>query len=98
MSNRRNAWLIIGDAEKAAGVMSMAEARAAYGGFDQPRAPEDYLMWIKDEIVAQESQLDQTEEQDAKVYLSYIRLLRGVVTELEELGVAASPEPWAVPA
>lgn len=95
MSNRRTSWLILTDAQEAVGLMDMIEERAACNAMPQPHTPGDYLMWIKDEIIGKEEELKAAKyPEEVDQLLDYLKLLRGIVQELEELGIVASPEPW----
>jgi hypothetical protein len=81
----RRANCILDEAEEAFGARSLAEERAACGGWSLPETVADYLFWVADEAALQEELGED---------LVYARALRGVADEIRALGFEASPEPW----
>jgi hypothetical protein len=87
------AFKILEEAEEAFNAKSMANERAANGGWPKPTTISDYLFWLEDEAAIQEDALNgnlpATDMDQA-----YTRALRGVANELRELGFRPSLEPW----
>jgi hypothetical protein len=85
---------ILDEAEEAFNAKSMAEERAANGGWPKPVTVSDYLFWLEDEATIQEDALNRN-PQPTDMNEAYACALRGVANELRELGFAPSPEPWS---
>lgn len=85
---------ILDEAEEAFDAKSMAEERAANGGWPKPVTVSDYLFWLEDEATIQEDALNRNPHA-AEMDEAYTRALRGVANELRELGFTPSPEPWS---
>jgi hypothetical protein len=85
---------ILDEAEEAFDAKSMAEERAANGGWPKPVTVSDYLFWLEDEATIQEDALNRNPH-PAEMDEAYTRALRGVANELRELGFTPSPEPWS---
>jgi hypothetical protein len=90
------AFKILDEAEEAFSAKSMAEERAAKGGWLAPITISDYLFWLEDEATLQEDALNRNPHA-AEMDEAYARVLRGVANELRALGFAPSPEPWSDP-
>ena len=88
------AFKILEEAEEAFNAKSMAEERAANGGWPKPVTVSDYLFWLEDEATIQEDALNRNPH-PAEMDEAYTRALRGVANELRELGFTPSPEPWS---
>ena len=78
------AWRILAEAEEAFGAQSLARERAACGEWPRPQTIPDFLAWIEDEVA------NPPEEGGA----TYLRALRGVATELRQLGFVPAIAPW----
>ena len=87
------AFKILDEAEEAFNAKSMADERAANGGWPKPVTVSDYLFWLEDEATIQEDALNRNPKA-TKMDEAYTRALRGVADELRELGFTPSPEPW----
>ena len=85
---------ILDEAEEAFDAKSMAEERAANGGWPKPTTVSDYLFWLEDEATIQEDALNRNPH-PADMDEAYTYALRGVAKELRELGFTPSPEPWS---
>ena len=85
---------ILDEAEEAFDAKSMAEERAANGGWPKPVTVSDYLFWLEDEATIQEDALNRNPH-PAEMDEAYTRALRGVANELREMGFTPSPEPWS---
>jgi len=88
------AYKILEEAEEAFNAKSMAEERAANGGWAKPVTVSDYLFWLEDEASIQEDALNRSPRAD-EMDEAYTQALRGVANELRELGFTPSPEPWS---
>ncbi len=88
------AFKILKEAEEAFNAKSMAEERAANGGWPKPFTVSDYLFWLEDEATIQEDALNRNPH-PADMDEAYTHALRGVAKELRELGFTPSPEPWS---
>ena len=88
------AFKILEEAEEAFNARSMAEERAANGGWPKPATVSDYLFWLEDEATIQEDALNRSPRSD-EMDEAYVQALRGVANELRELGFTPSPEPWS---
>ena len=89
-------YKILDEAEEAFDVKSMAEERAANGGWPKPVTVSDYLFWLEDEATIQEDTLNR-DALAAGMDNAYACALRGVANELRQLGFKPSPEPWLDP-
>jgi len=85
---------ILDEAEEAFDARSMAEERAANGGWPKPVTVSDYLFWLEDEATIQEDALNRNPRSD-EMDEAYVQALRGVANELREMGFTPSPEPWS---
>lgn len=85
---------ILDEAEEAFNAKSMANERAANGGWPKPITVSDYLFWLEDEATIQEDALNRNPHA-TDMDEAYTRALRGVANELRELGFTPSPEPWS---
>lgn len=88
------AYKILEEAEEAFNAKSMAEERAANGGWAKPVTVSDYLFWLEDEATIQEDALNRSPHAD-EMDEAYTHALRGVANELRELGFTPSAEPWS---
>lgn len=84
---------ILDEAEEAFEARSMALRRALSGRWNLPEAIGDFLFWLEDEARMQEAGMHGYPK-NAAGRDSYIRALRGVASELRELGFLPAPVPW----
>lgn len=88
------AFKILDEAEEAFNAKSMANERAANGGWPLPVTVSDYLFWLEDEATIQEDFLNRNPHTTV-LDEAYTHALRGVSNELRALGFTPSPEPWS---
>lgn len=86
---------ILREAEDTIGVKSMAEDRAACGGWPKPVTVADYLMWIEDEAEVQDDQAKEADSPDEITERTvYAAALQEVAKKLRDQGFRPSAAPW----
>lgn len=76
-------------------VIELCKERAAYGEFDLPTTPGEYLMWIEDEMEIQNAVASTAEDfnGEARKYADYLDSLASV---LRAEGVRPTLPPWVL--
>lgn len=84
---------ILDEAEEKINVRDMAEDRAFCGNWPAPQHPEDYLMWIEDEVQVQRDTAEEDPDLNA-IRIGYAAILDGIAKQLRDLGVKPIKPYW----
>lgn len=90
----KTAEAILSAAEARAGLVSMAQERAACGEWPTPETPADFLFWIEDEEQIQRD-LAEARPEEAEERAPYADLLHHYAALLRQAGVWPSCPVWS---